>query len=140
VETTADVGPQGIFYILVGKPKVKPFWIEMSTTPSFHLGMIRVIPIGHGGQVMLIAVQAADIFRGAPAGTSDTRANLWGRIQNEVLFDFDDMTPTVAEVVEVAEPGTRGAVEIEQTHLALIKDARAIVETVTVQLIGIAEP
>ena len=50
------------------------------------------------------------------------------------------MTPTVAEVVEVAERRGATAAEIEQTHLALVEDPRTILKIVPLQKFRITVP
>jgi hypothetical protein len=50
------------------------------------------------------------------------------------------MTPTVPEVVKVAERRTAAAVKIEQAHLAFVEDARAVRETILLQKLRIPIP
>ena len=134
METSADIGPQGISHILVGAREVKPVRVEVTAAPLFHVGVLRIVPVGHDGQEPLVAAKAADILGGTRAGARDTGANLGGSVQREELFDLDGMTPTVAEVVEVAERRDFAAVEVAQTHLALVEQARAIRKITFVQL------
>jgi hypothetical protein len=47
VETSADIGPQGILHVLVGERKVKPIRVEVAATPLFHRGVLQIVPVGH---------------------------------------------------------------------------------------------
>jgi hypothetical protein len=134
VETSADIGLQGIFHVLVGAREVKPIRIEVTTAPLFHIGVLRIVPVGHDGQEPFVAVKAADIFGGPRAGARDTGGDLGSSVQGKKLFDLDGMTPTIAKVVKVNERRDLAAVEVEQTHLALVEEVRAILKITFVEL------
>ena len=126
VETSSDIGLQGVFHVLVGVREVKPFRVEVTAAPLFHVGVLWIVAVGHDGQEPLVAVDAADIFRGTRAGARDAGAHLGRDVQSEQLLDLDGMTPTIAEIVEVTERRDFAAAEVAQTHFALVEQARAI--------------
>jgi hypothetical protein len=65
---------------------------------------------------------------------------LGGDIQSEGLFDFDNMTSAVAKVVKVARRYAAAAVEIEQTHLALVENPRTRLEIILLQKLWVTVP
>jgi len=140
METPADVRPQGIFHVLVGEHNVKPVRIEVTAAPSFHIGVLRIVPVGHDGQEPLVAVNTANIFRRTRTSAGNAGTDLGRNVQSERFSDLDDMTPAVAEVVKVAEHYPAASVEIEKAYLVLVKGTRAARETILVQKLGIAIP
>ena len=50
VEASSDIGLQGVFHVLVGVREVKPFRVEVTAAPLFHVGVLWIVAVGHDGQ------------------------------------------------------------------------------------------
>ena len=73
----------GLLFNLMGGYTDLAELVEVTAAPLFHVGVLWIVPVGHDGQEPLVAVKAADIFRGTRAGARDTGGNLGCDVQSE---------------------------------------------------------
>ena len=96
--------------VLVGEREVEPFRVEVSATPALGLGVLRVLRVGHDAKELLVAAHASHIFGRPGPGAIEAGGQFRRNLESEQPLDLDAVKPTVAEVVEIAEPGARLAV------------------------------
>jgi hypothetical protein len=93
MEASADVGPEGASNVFVDEVEVEPFGVEVSAAPALHVGVFGIVRIGDDGEELLVAVNAANIFR--RSGASAFNASNPGS---------DNVAPTIVHLHKVLRP------------------------------------
>jgi hypothetical protein len=110
----------------------------VTADPVFVVGVLGMATIGQTLEEVSISVRTTNILGWSCSGTVDTSGNAWGRLEDETLLELHQVTPVIAEVVDVDEVDVFASAEVEQLHVAFVVDARVALK-LGCDEIGIAE-
>jgi hypothetical protein len=103
MERSPDIRFEGILNVLLCDGQITPLGIEMATAPTLGFGMFGMLRIGEDGEELLISGNTADILGWSGASAADTACMFRGFVESEEFFDFDRVTPIIAEVINIRE-------------------------------------
>lgn len=113
MQAPPHVRPQRVADILIGQRQVEPVRVKVAAAPALRVGVFRIVPVGHHGQKVLIAADAAHVLRRPRPGAAGAGRDRWNGVECNMLLDLDIVVPVVAEVVELGENRPGLAAEVE---------------------------
>jgi hypothetical protein len=103
LESDWAIRSKGSAHVSIAQVEVEPLRIEMATDPAFVIAVLGMARIAQTLEEASIAVRATDIFGWSCTGTVDAPGHLRGRLKDEELLEFHQVTPVIAEVVDADE-------------------------------------
>ena len=93
MQASSNVRSQGVLYVLIGHAEVKPSRVEVAATPTFSLGILLVVRVGHDRKKVLVAADATNVLGRTSARAGDASSKPGRGVECDGLLDLNNMLP-----------------------------------------------